>query len=94
MAGRATVEVTASSASPTAVASPPSSPTIATKAAAPTRPAPKVAAKKSPSKTGTDKLNEVLGKPYVLYPLCAAILLGAFWFSFLRNMIHPQLRDG
>ncbi len=23
-----------------------------------------------------------LGRPYVLYPLCAAILLGALWFSF------------
>jgi serine/threonine-protein kinase len=26
--------------------------------------------------------NEQLGRPYVLYPLCAFILLGALWFSF------------
>ena len=29
-----------------------------------------------------DWFNQQLGRPYVLYPLCAAIILGALWFSF------------
>ena len=46
---------------------------------------PKVAAKASkpaPPAFSKDWFNMQLGRPYVLYPLCAAILLGALWFSF------------
>ena len=32
-----------------------------------------------------DWFNQQLGRPYVLYPLCAVILLGALWFSFGLN---------
>ncbi|MEX2169110.1 MAG: bifunctional serine/threonine-protein kinase/formylglycine-generating enzyme family protein [Pirellulales bacterium] len=33
-----------------------------------------------------DWFNQQLSRPYVLYPLCAVILLGAFWFSFGRHI--------
>ncbi len=32
-----------------------------------------------------DWWNQQLGRPYVLYPLCALIILGAVWFSFFRG---------
>ena len=32
-----------------------------------------------------DWFNQQLGRPYVLYPLCAIILFGALWFSFFRS---------
>lgn len=32
-----------------------------------------------------DWFNQQLGRPYVLYPLCAAILLGALWFTLYIN---------
>jgi formylglycine-generating enzyme required for sulfatase activity/predicted Ser/Thr protein kinase len=32
-----------------------------------------------------DWWNQQLGRPYVLYPLCALILLGALWFTFAIN---------
>ena len=36
-----------------------------------------------------DWWNQQLGRPYVLYPLCAVILLGALWFSFFRGGAGP-----
>ncbi|MGD9635445.1 MAG: SUMF1/EgtB/PvdO family nonheme iron enzyme [Pirellulales bacterium] len=42
-------------------------------------------AKPSAPKFSKDWFNEQLGRPYVLYPLCAAIMLGAVWFTFFRG---------
>jgi serine/threonine protein kinase/formylglycine-generating enzyme required for sulfatase activity len=38
-----------------------------------------------PPKYSKDWFNQQLGKPYVLYPLCAAMLLGALWYVFRVN---------
>lgn len=45
----------------------------------------KTAAKSTAPAFSKDWFNEQLGRPYVLYPLCAAILLGAVWFTFFRG---------
>lgn len=45
----------------------------------------KASAKSNAPTFSKDWFNEQLGRPYVLYPLCAAILLGAVWFTFLRG---------
>lgn len=34
-----------------------------------------------------DWFNQQLSRPYVLYPLCAVILVGALWYSFGRHMV-------
>ena len=39
-------------------------------------------AKPAPPRFSKDWFNQQLGRPYVLYPLCAVILLGALWISF------------
>jgi serine/threonine protein kinase/formylglycine-generating enzyme required for sulfatase activity len=39
-------------------------------------------AKPAPPRYSKDWFNQQLGRPYVLYPLCAVILLGALLFSF------------
>ncbi len=36
-------------------------------------------------KFSKDWFNQQLSRPYVLYPLCALIILGALWFSFRGN---------
>jgi formylglycine-generating enzyme required for sulfatase activity len=41
--------------------------------------------KPTPPKYSKDWFNQQLGRPYVLYPLCAAILLGALWFTIKIN---------
>ena len=38
--------------------------------------------KPAPPRFSKDWFNQQLGRPYVLYPLCAVILFGALWFSF------------
>lgn len=38
-----------------------------------------------PPKYSKDWFNQQLGRPYILYPLCALILLGALWFSIHLN---------
>jgi len=45
----------------------------------------KTAVKSTAPAFSKDWFNEQLGRPYVLYPLCAAILLGAVWFTFFRG---------
>ena len=42
-------------------------------------------AKPSAPRFSKDWFNQQLGRPYVLYPLCAAILLAALWFSIQIN---------
>src|SRR5262245_35261301 len=44
-----------------------------------------VGRKPAPQTFSKDWWNQQLGKPYVLYPLCAVIMLGAVWFSFFRK---------
>jgi serine/threonine-protein kinase len=41
--------------------------------------------KSEPPRFSKDWFNKQLGRPYVLYPLCAAILLGALWFTVHIN---------
>jgi len=43
------------------------------------------AVKPSAPRYSKDWFNQQLGRPYVLYPLCALILLGALWFSIGIN---------
>ena len=54
------------------------------KLARPTKPA-AVAGKAAAKRFSKEWWNQQLGKPYVLYPLCAVILLGALWYSFFRK---------
>ena len=42
-------------------------------------------AKPAAPRFSKDWFNQQLGRPYVLYPLCALILLGALWFSYRIN---------
>ncbi|HVT30594.1 MAG TPA: bifunctional serine/threonine-protein kinase/formylglycine-generating enzyme family protein, partial [Lacipirellulaceae bacterium] len=39
-------------------------------------------AKPAPARFSKDWFNQELGRPYVLYPLCAAMIIGALWFVF------------
>jgi formylglycine-generating enzyme required for sulfatase activity len=41
--------------------------------------------RRAPVKYSKDWWNQQLGRPYVLYPLCAAILLGALWMTIRMN---------
>src|SRR6185436_393811 len=43
--------------------------------------------KPAPPRFSKDWWNLQLGRPYVLYPLCALIILGALWFSFGRKFV-------
>ena len=54
------------------------------------RPAKSFAAKKPAAPTfSKDWFNQQLGRPYILYPLCAAILLGALWLVMWINSGGP-----
>ncbi|MCC9608591.1 SUMF1/EgtB/PvdO family nonheme iron enzyme [Blastopirellula sp. JC732] len=61
---------------------------------APTRSGTTSSAKSSPAKPSaksSQSLNDFLGKPYVLYPLCALILIGAVIVGLkLRAARHPE----
>lgn len=61
----------------------------------PAKPRKKTSKPESPGKpkqaaTGKDRVNEILGKPFVLWPLCAGILIGALFLGLhLRGGDEP-----
>lgn len=68
----------------TAAAAPAERPVTEKKPSKSAKPA-TVSGKLSAARFSKEWWNQQLGKPYVLYPLCAVILLGALWYSFFRK---------
>lgn len=80
------VGATASVASAATAKSAPPKPTKTTQAGPPPKKSKAKKAAAAANKTTKDKINDFLGKPYILWPLCAAMLIGAV-------MIGLQLQD-